>query len=42
VGKAGGYAVQGLGAALVAHVRGSFTNVIGLPVPETLSLVAGP
>lgn len=38
-GKAGAYAVQGLGVVLVAGVRGSLTNVIGLPVPETLALL---
>ncbi len=35
--KAGAYAIQGEGAHLVAHVHGSFTNVIGLP----LEIVAG-
>lgn len=38
-GKAGGYAVQGLGVALVAGVAGSLSNVVGLPVPETLHLI---
>ena len=38
-GKAGSYAVQGLGGALVAHVRGSWSNVVGLPLAETLSLL---
>ena len=38
-GKAGSYAVQGLGQTLVAGVAGSLTNVIGLPVPETLALL---
>lgn len=38
-GKAGGYAVQGLGATLVASVRGSMSNVIGLPVAETANLL---
>lgn len=38
-GKAGGYAVQGLGIALVAGVTGSLSNVIGLPVPETRRLL---
>lgn len=33
-GKAGGYAVQGIAAAMVAHIRGSITNVIGLPLAE--------
>jgi septum formation protein len=32
-GRAGGYAVQGLGSALVEAVRGDLSNVIGLPVP---------
>ena len=36
-GKAGAYAVQGIGAALVASVRGSITNVIGLPLVEVVA-----
>ncbi|MFM8663836.1 MAG: Maf family protein, partial [Acidimicrobiaceae bacterium] len=32
MGKAGAYAVQGQGAALVAEVRGELDTVIGLPV----------
>lgn len=31
-GKAGGYAIQGIGRKFVAEVRGSFTNVMGLPM----------
>ena len=44
MGKAGAYAVQGLGSALVAGVRGSLTNVIGLPVAQTARLlgISGP
>ena len=38
-GKAGSYAVQGLGSALVAGVHGSLSNVVGLPVAETLALL---
>jgi septum formation protein len=38
-GKAGGYALQGLGAALVDRIEGSDTNVIGLPLPETIRLL---
>jgi len=34
--KAGGYAVQGKGAYLIQSIRGSYTNVIGLPLCETL------
>lgn len=35
-GKAGAYAIQGIGAALVASVHGSVTNVIGLPLSEVV------
>ena len=35
-GKAGAYAVQGMAAGLVTEVRGSITNVIGLPLAEVL------
>ncbi|MFO7569251.1 MAG: Maf family protein [Smithellaceae bacterium] len=34
--KAGGYAVQGKGAYFIKSIRGSYTNVIGLPLCETL------
>lgn len=36
-GKAGGYAVQGIAGAFVSELRGSHTNVIGLPVAELLA-----
>lgn len=36
-GKAGAYAVQGIAAALVREVRGSVTNVIGLPLAEVIA-----
>jgi septum formation protein len=36
-GKAGGYAVQGIAAAFVTDLRGSVTNVIGLPLAELLA-----
>ena len=43
--RAGGYAIQGRGAALVESIEGDFWNVVGLPVPELLrtapDLVAG-
>jgi septum formation protein len=37
--KAGAYAIQERGAALVAGFRGSYTNVVGLPVDETRRLL---
>ena len=39
--KAGAYAVQERGGALVAHVDGCVTNVIGLPLRTTGRLLAG-
>ncbi len=39
-GKAGGYAIQGLAAALVPWINGSYTNVVGLPLCETVGLLA--
>ena len=39
-GKAGAYAVQGMAAAFVSQVRGSITNVIGLPLAEVVELFA--
>ncbi len=38
-GKAGAYAIQGLGGAFVATIAGSFTGVVGLPVIETAELL---
>ncbi len=37
--KAGGYAMQGAGGALVRRIDGSVTNVIGLPLAETLEML---
>jgi len=38
-GRAGGYAIQGRGAALVSGIEGDFWNVVGLPVPQLLELL---
>lgn len=38
-GKAGSYAIQGQGATLVATIRGSYSNVVGLPLRETAQLL---
>jgi len=40
-GKAGGYAIQGRAAALIRWVSGSYSNVVGLPIFETVQLLAG-
>ena len=37
--KAGAYAIQGMGGSLVDRVAGSYTNVVGLPVPEVLKML---
>ena len=38
--RAGGYAVQGSGAALVDRIEGDYTTVVGLPVGRLVSLLA--
>lgn len=40
-GKAGGYAIQGAAGAFVPSINGSYSNVVGLPLYETLSLLQG-
>lgn len=40
-GKAGGYAIQGLAGSFVVRLIGSYTSVVGLPLYETLALLAG-
>lgn len=39
VGKAGGYAIQGLAAAFVRQLSGSYSGVVGLPLFETAALL---
>ncbi len=38
-GKAGGYAIQGCAATFVAFISGSYSNVVGLPLFETVALL---
>ena len=38
--KAGGYAVQGLAAAFISHIAGSYSGIMGLPLYETWELLA--
>lgn len=40
-GKAGGYAIQGLAGTFIVKLVGSYTNVVGLPLYETVSLLTG-
>ena len=40
-GKAGGYAAQGLAGSFIVKIVGSYTNVVGLPLYETASLLSG-
>jgi septum formation protein len=39
--KAGGYAAQGIGSYMVRSIRGSYANVVGLPVAEVVERLAG-
>lgn len=40
-GKAGGYAIQGIAGAFVQKLTGSYSNVVGLPLQETMLLLSG-
>ena len=37
--KAGGYAVQGLAAAFITRIDGSYSGIMGLPLAETAELL---
>jgi septum formation protein len=41
VGKAGGYAIQGRAEIFVKEISGSYSNVVGLPLAQTMQLLAG-
>ena len=38
--KAGAYAIQGRAAGMVRRIEGSYTNIVGLPLCETLEALA--
>lgn len=40
-GKAGGYAIQGLAGCFINRIIGSYTNVVGLPLTEVVSMLSG-
>ena len=40
-GKAGGYAAQGLAGSFIVKIIGSYTNIVGLPLYETATLLSG-
>lgn len=40
-GKAGGYAIQGIAGSFAVKMAGSYTNVVGLPLYETVTLLGG-
>jgi septum formation protein len=40
-GKAGGYAIQGRAGAFAARINGSYSNIVGLPLSETVLLLRG-
>jgi len=40
-GKAGGYAVQGFAGGFVVKINGSYSNVVGLPLYEVMTLLTG-
>ena len=38
--KAGGYAVQGIGSFMIESIKGSYTNVVGLPIYELIQMLS--
>jgi septum formation protein len=38
--KAGGYAIQGIGSFMIESIRGSYTNVVGLPLCELIEMLS--
>jgi septum formation protein len=40
-GKAGGYAAQGIAGSFMVKIVGSYSNIVGLPLYETITLLSG-
>jgi len=40
-GKAGGYAAQGIAGSFIVKIVGSYSNIVGLPLYETMTLLGG-
>ena len=38
--KAGGYAIQGIGSFMIESIKGSYTNVVGLPICELIQMLS--
>ncbi len=41
IGKAGGYAIQGLAAAYIKSINGSYSNIVGLSIYDTVQMLKG-
>lgn len=41
IGKAGGYAIQGLAGCFVNNINGSYSSIVGLPLCETVNMLTG-
>lgn len=41
IGKAGAYAIQGVAAQYISTINGSYSNVVGLPLMETVNMLKG-
>ena len=42
IGKAGGYAIQNFGSRFVKKIRGCYTNVVGMSIPELYKILKNP
>ena len=42
IGKSGGYAIQNLGSRFVKKIRGCYTNVVGISIPELYKILKSP